>query len=203
VDDKVSAVFTTDQQTDIRERALEFAEVGTFRYRMDGTIVQLDKGALKILDIGHLYAEPAQVIGKKLEDLFIYLNPRGTVREMVLKNREVRNYEFPFKTLKGESRWSLHDSFLVNDPLTGEVFVQVTARNITVLKERELQLAEANHKLEEQKQRQIALEQTANAAWQGQVAALNLMEDADEARSELEARNRRLQREIAERTPAD
>ena len=87
MDDNLQPLFNTDQLSEIRERALEFAEIGTFRYRMDGTIVYMDKGAMNALDLGHLYSDPTQIVGRNIKDLLIYIQPEGSLRKNVIKNR--------------------------------------------------------------------------------------------------------------------
>ena len=118
----------------IREEALAFAGIGLYRYRFDGTIVFMDRGALRLLDLEEMFPLPADVTGRQIGELIIYDGPVGMLRSEVRKHGHVRDLRYPFRTLTGKKRWALHDSYLVADPETGEEFIQVIIRDITALR---------------------------------------------------------------------
>ncbi len=124
----------------IRAEAMDFANIGLFRYRLDGTVVFFDRGALRLLDLEQRYADPAEVIGKKIGDLLEYLDEPGRLRQAVRKQKRVRNFEYRYRTLAGQVRWVYHNSYEVTDA-EGETCVQVIAQDITELKETSRALA--------------------------------------------------------------
>ncbi len=129
----------------IRREAFDFAGIGLYRYKLDGTIVFADSGVLKILDIEDKYPAPAALSGTNVADHIEYVGPRGLMRDELRKHGHVHDFEYPFKTLSGRPKWVLHDSYLVIDPETGEEQVQVIMRDITERKlaDQALQLDES------------------------------------------------------------
>lgn len=136
---------------DIRKRAMEFAHIGIYRYTLEGDIVFLDKGILKILELDHLYPDPEKLVGTKLKDLFVYIKKEASLRNDVLKYQQVKDYEYPFQLLNGKIKWVLHDAYLVEND-DEQPCIQVIARDITKLKEAELKLEEANKALQKYKE---------------------------------------------------
>jgi signal transduction histidine kinase/CheY-like chemotaxis protein len=121
----------------IREEAAEFAGVGIYRYREDGTIVFMDRASLRLLDLEDRYPDPAAVVGRDIGTLLVRLDPPATVRRAVLAGGRVRDFEYHYRTLSGKERWAQHNSYLVRDPHTGETQIQVLAKDITAVKEAE------------------------------------------------------------------
>lgn len=132
-----------EERNTIVEEALVFAEIGLYRYLFDGTVLFMDRGAMRILGLDGLYADPREMAGRNIEDLFQYVGPRGFLRQHVREQGRVRDLEYPFKTLGGIRKWALHDSFLVTDPASGAEAIQVIIRDITRWKETDLALVEA------------------------------------------------------------
>ncbi len=123
--------------------SLDFAGIGLCRYLCDGTIVFIDRGAVRILDLEDEYPDPASLKGKNVSDLVQYIGPEDELRGNILKAGHARNLEFRFKTLKGEERVSLHDSYVMYDPETNEKSIQLVVRDITELKRNEEELKAA------------------------------------------------------------
>ncbi|MFW5740630.1 MAG: PAS domain-containing protein, partial [Myxococcota bacterium] len=119
----------------IRAEATDFANIGLFRYRFDGTIVFFDPGALRLLDLEGRFPDPSAIVGLNIGDLLEYLDPPGRLREAVRKHGKVRNFEYRYRTVRGRVRWVYHNSYLITDPTTGEQQIQVVAQDITLLKE--------------------------------------------------------------------
>ena len=113
---------------------MDLADVGIYRYRMDGTLVFMDRGALRLLDIEEELDDPSRLYGRKLSDLLEYVDAPGSLRRLVLEKGIVRNLEYHYRTLKGEERWAYHTAFVVDNPETGEPEIQVLTRDITALK---------------------------------------------------------------------
>ncbi len=130
----------------LRQTALDLAEVGLYRYTLDGAVLFMDRVTLRIFDLESAYPDPAQVVGKNISDLFTYLRPRGGLRKEVQERGCVRRFEYPFKTLTGIQKWVVHESYLVTDPLTGEEAVQAIIRDITDRKRWEAELKDSEER---------------------------------------------------------
>jgi len=131
----------------IRDEALDFAGIGFYRYIFDGTIVFMDIGAVRLLDLEKKFPDPADVTGHNVEELLIYEGPKGLLRSQIRKHGRIRDFPYPFKTLTGKRRCALHDSFLTHDPVSGEELIQVIVKDITPLKNTEDQLESEREKL--------------------------------------------------------
>ena len=118
----------------ISKEAMEFANVGVYRYTMDGIVVFMDKGTIRLLDLEERYPNPDDVKGEKLSSLFEYLDKPGSFRKAVKDYGHVRNFEYRYQTLTGKERWAYHSSYLVRDHETREEQVQVISQDITALK---------------------------------------------------------------------
>lgn len=135
------------QRLAIMEEALRFARVGLYRYRFDGTVLDMNQPAFDILGLGERFSSPAEVIGHNIEDLIIYVGPRGRLRRLIRAQGEARNVLYPFRTLAGEERFVVHDSFLVADPATGEQVIQAIIRDVTEVHQRDQALRASEQRL--------------------------------------------------------
>ncbi len=143
----VDVTVRADELDAIRREAIEFAGIGLYRYRFDGTVIFMDRGAMDILDLGALYASPDELVGRDIGDLLVYEGPRGFLRSKIREFGRVRNLEYGFHTITGKGRWALHSSYLVVDPRTGEESIQVIIKEITERKQAELDLAAERERL--------------------------------------------------------
>ncbi len=50
----------------IRAEAMEFAGIGIYRYRPAGTILFMDVGTLRLLDLQDQVEEPAELVGRDI-----------------------------------------------------------------------------------------------------------------------------------------
>ena len=111
------------------KRLLEFTDTGIYRYTFnEGKIIMANRGFVKILNLD---LKPEAIAGKHLKELLRYTEKEGTVRKALEESGEIHNFEYHFKTLKGEDKWVLHDSYIVIDPETNEKLVEATVRDIT------------------------------------------------------------------------
>ena len=131
----------------IQEEALRFAQVGLYRYRFDGTVLDMNEAAFEILGLRGHFASPADVIGRKIEDLIIYTGPRGRLRRLIRTRGEARNVLYPFRTLDGVDKWVVHDSFPILDPSTGEQIIQAIIKDVTKARQREETLRRSQEQL--------------------------------------------------------
>ena len=137
---------TRDELNAIRAEAMEFSGIGLYRYRLDGTIIFADRGALRIAGVESRFPDPVGVVGKRLDELFLYVESPGAIRTAVQAHGSVRGLEYHFRTLDGEERWALHDAYLVRDAETGEEAIQSIIRDITPRKRAEERLRESEER---------------------------------------------------------
>jgi signal transduction histidine kinase len=137
-----------DEIDSIRQEAIEFAGIGLYRYRFDGVIQFMDRGAMRILELEQYYSDPKQITGANIADLIVYVLPHKNLREQIKLHGHARNLEYPFITLSGKKKWALHDSYLVKDTHTGEELIQVIIQDITERKQAEEALQRAHAELE-------------------------------------------------------
>lgn len=140
--------LSEDELSAIRQEAMEFAGIGLYRYRFDGIVQFMDRGAVHILGLEEFYPDPKTISGKRIEDLIQYSIPKGKLREQIRIYGHARNFEYPFKTLAGIEKWAIHDSYMVRDPKTGEEMIQVIIQDITERKRAEEALQRAHNELE-------------------------------------------------------
>lgn len=108
---------------------MAFTRDAVYRYRFrDGVVLAANEGLVNILDLG---GHPGDVIGRPLRELLHYTEPEGVLRQAIADAGSVRGLEYHFKTLKGEDRWVVHDSFMIDPGESGEKEVVAIARDIT------------------------------------------------------------------------
>jgi PAS domain S-box-containing protein len=134
---------------DFRQEALKFAGIGLYRYKFDGTILYMDSVALRILDLERRFSDPSRVVGMNISHLMKPRGPQGILRRKLREVRQVHHFEYPFKTLSGIDKWTLHDCYLVKDPDSGEEVIQAVVRDNTDRKSMEeaLQVSEKRYRL--------------------------------------------------------
>jgi len=126
------------------KRLVSFTRDGVHRYTFaDGRILTANQGFVDMLDLD---CKPEEVVGKYVRDLIIYTEEQGTIRRLLEKSGEIHGYEYHFKTLKGEDKWVVHDSFLMTDPETSEKVVEAITRDITFRKKAEQTVKESEEK---------------------------------------------------------
>jgi len=152
---------------ELYRKLLEFTQEGVHCYTFDeGRILMANPGLVRLLDWD---GPPESLIGKRLDEVLAYVQPPGVIRRVLEQTGEIHDYEYHFKTLKGDDRWVLHDSFLITDPSTGERVVQAIVRDITPLKHAERKLAAENERLEHLVAQRTTELARANAALQVQL----------------------------------
>jgi PAS domain S-box-containing protein len=111
------------------QRLIDRINVGCYRYRLkDGVVLRANRGFVEILELD---MGPGEVVGRSVRELMIYVEGENSIREQVRERGELRNYEYHFKTLKGNDKWVLHNSYLVRDPFTGDEAIEAMVQDIT------------------------------------------------------------------------
>ncbi|HEO70880.1 MAG TPA: PAS domain S-box protein [Candidatus Hydrogenedentes bacterium] len=109
----------------------------------------MDEAAFKILELEDAFEGPECVLGKSIADLVTYIDPPGALRKEIRRRKHVHAHEWNFKTLKGTEKWLMEDSYLVQDPETGEDVIQVITRDITSNKRAEQALHASERRFRE------------------------------------------------------
>lgn len=124
---------------------LQFSQDGVYRFRFEnGDILLANQGIANIIQ----FPGPARdLIGRRIRDVIAYAEPEQTIRKLLQEKGEIHDYEYFFRTLKGEDRWVLIDATLNRDPQTGDPVVDALARNITDRKLAEQALASERDRL--------------------------------------------------------
>ncbi|MCF7888791.1 MAG: PAS domain-containing protein, partial [Victivallales bacterium] len=117
------------------KRMLDYTEDGIFSYKLkDGQILNANRGFIKIFDLN---CDPEDLAGKNINEQFFNIENTDLVNETIKKEKRVHNYELHFKTLKGEVRWVVYDSFVVTNKDTHEQIAEAKIRDITAQKKLE------------------------------------------------------------------
>ena len=130
---------------ELYRRLLEFTRDGVYRYTFDeGRLLFANQGLVDILDLD---CRPQEIQGRRLRDLMVYTEKEGSIRHLLEEYGEIHRFEYHFRTLKGEEKWVLHDSFLSLNEATGERTVDAIVKDITVLKRAEQEIARERERL--------------------------------------------------------
>jgi len=89
----------------------------------------MNKGFISILELRNKTAN--DVIGHSLSEFLIYVDGEESIRERLRTIRELRNYEYHFKTLENNDKYVLHNSYIEKDSLTGEDVIEALVQDIT------------------------------------------------------------------------
>jgi diguanylate cyclase (GGDEF)-like protein/PAS domain S-box-containing protein len=145
------SLIEANRKIELYKRLVEFSGDGIYRYSFEeGRIIFANQGLVDILDLD---CQPKELEGKLLKDVLIYTEKPGTLRKAVEGKGELRNFEYHFKTLKGQDRWVIHNSFLFDDPLGGEKTVESIVKDITKRKQTEEEIKKLYKELLKSNQR--------------------------------------------------
>ena len=111
------------------QKLVDHTNIGYYKYRArDGVVIAANRGFVKILDLD---VGPRDVIGRSLSELLIYLEDTVSIREQVRMRGYLSNFEYRFKTLKGENRNVMHNAYMMRDPYSGEEVVVSLIEDVT------------------------------------------------------------------------
>jgi len=175
-------------QLETYQRLVEFSGDGVYRYTTkEGKLLFANQGLVDMLDLDKT---PADITGSFMKDLIIYTEKPGVIRKAVSEKGEIHNFEYHFKTLKGDDRWVLHNSFEMDEKYNGGTVVEAIVKNITEHKkfgiEREKFIQELQKKTAELEKARDELAQKAQ-----ELEALN--EELEVSNEELQTRGEELE----------
>ncbi len=110
-------------------KLIEKTNIGYYRYRTtDGVIRGLNRRFIEILELDLTRRE---IVGRSISELIIYIEGEKSIREELKRNGTLHNFEYRFRTLKGNIKCVRHNSSLVSDPTTREEVVEALIEDIT------------------------------------------------------------------------
>ncbi len=124
-----------EEHLKLLNEALQLAEIGIIRYRMDGEIIFVNQPVVELFELDTIYSSTEEIIGKNIFDIQRYILPPKLIRKRLQKEESIRSFEYPLETLRGNKKWFLHYSYLVKNETFQEPFIQVILQDITELKE--------------------------------------------------------------------
>lgn len=111
------------------DQFVDHINIGYYRYRSnDGVILTANEGFLKIIELD-LKAE--DLVGKSLSELIIYSEDEDIIRQKLKESKQLWNYEYSFKTIKGKDKRVLHHSCRTKSRYPGEYIFEVLIQDIT------------------------------------------------------------------------
>ena len=111
------------------EEFVDNINVGYYRYRSDnGVILTANKGFLKILELD---IKVEDLIGKSISEFLIYSEDEDIIRQKLKESKQLWNYEYSFKTIKGKDKRVFHTSFRSKSIYPGEYIFEVFMQDIT------------------------------------------------------------------------
>jgi len=124
-----------DELIAIRDEAMTFAGIGLYRFLLDGTLIFMNQQTLRVLELDEDYPDPAELTGRNVSELFEYVEEPGSFRAAVVEHGAVRNREYHLRTHRGNDKWIIHNSYLVEDAATGQQAIQAIALDVTEQRE--------------------------------------------------------------------
>ncbi len=111
--------------------ALQFGELGIYRYRTDGIVSAMDEGAFHIFGLNGHFSDPESVVGVPLSKLILEGSATALTGGERSELHEVHGITCTFRTLEGELKNVVLDSYLGHSVKGNEVFVQVVIRSLS------------------------------------------------------------------------
>ena len=136
-DSKISQIALTQSEQEFRQIFESFQDV-YFRCSFDGEIIMLSPSVKELLGY-----EAKELLGKDITNYYLYSKKSRELLQQLLKIRSVRDFEAALVHKKGKIIQSLCNLRLVYDNKIKSVALEGVARNITKLKETNLELKQA------------------------------------------------------------
>lgn len=126
-----------------RYRALfEQSVAGAFRTTPDGKVLEVNRAFAEMLG----YDSPEQIEGRDARELYASPDRRDDLMGELSSRGTIENAEIALQTLDGGTVWVLENSFVAEDPETGEAVNIGTVTEITHHVEEERELEELAHR---------------------------------------------------------
>ncbi|MEA3490211.1 MAG: PAS domain S-box protein [Candidatus Omnitrophota bacterium] len=111
------------------QKLLDHINIGYYRYRIrDGVVLAANKGFIRILELDMRIND---IIGRSVNELLIYVDGEKSIRDQLRTKKELRNFEYHFKTLKGRDKYVLHNSYVIRDPYSREQVIEAFIEDVT------------------------------------------------------------------------
>lgn len=137
----LATMIDVTERREARKRYEELFEhnvAGVFRSTPEGTILECNRALVDMLG----YDSPEELEGRDARILYPSSENREHYMERLLEQGEVENEELELRSRDGSPVWVLENSFLSEDPATGEPVIQGTMVDITSRKRAEERLEE-------------------------------------------------------------
>jgi len=132
-----------EEAAEQRYRALfEQNVAGAFRSRLDGPLLEVNPAFAEMLG----YESPAELEGQNAEQLYETPEGRDELMERLHEEGSLHNEKLALQSRDGGTVWVLENSFLAEDPATGEPVNIGTVTEITQHVREERQLEELAHR---------------------------------------------------------
>ncbi len=128
----------------IRQEAMQFAGIGLLTVGLDGTIIYVDRGLLRIFDVEERYPDVVSAVGLVAGDVLGCGEMlSGLMSEAEARGR-IHGVERAITTAKGATKWLLCDAYGL--PASGQPFeaIQLMMRDITTRKRAQGHIATLN-----------------------------------------------------------
>ncbi|HEX2951727.1 MAG TPA: PAS domain S-box protein, partial [Armatimonadota bacterium] len=128
----------------VQKELLKRAGVGFFSCTLDGELLSLDDGCLRIFDIADQYPDPAALTGQNITALILEKGDSHDIIRAALQQADThRDYEIQLTTLQGHVKWVLLNTIRIPGLPAGVQVVQAIIRDITECKSTEEALRES------------------------------------------------------------
>ncbi|MEI8176216.1 MAG: PAS domain S-box protein [Candidatus Omnitrophota bacterium] len=146
-----------DHISEIYKKIIDFSGDGVCQYTVsEGRILYANQGLVRILNLD---CTPEEMKGKLLTEVLPFTAELEQLKKDVNSREEIRDLAYQFRTLKGDHRWVIHNSFMLKDPDTGLEIVEAVIKDVTERARAEEALRQYHDHLEEMvRERTVQLE---------------------------------------------
>ena len=124
---------------------IELNNDGMYIYSLDGVILFANNGVSRLLELD---CKGTDLIGRRMEDIIIYTQKKGTIRSQLAKTGRAKDMKYYFKTLKGNFRCVINNSILWKEEKTDEQYVVCVVKDITSLEMKTEELDSVNKQMD-------------------------------------------------------
>jgi len=118
-------------QNDEIHQAVDFAGVGLYRYKLDGTMLFINSVAFYLFDLDKAYKNPVELKGKKLNEVIESIESERDIRLELDQTGFVDNFIYKFRTVGGENKYVILNAFLLREDITGDEYINAMIYDVT------------------------------------------------------------------------